>query len=129
MANTKSTAKGAKSRSTTKGKAKEKKIVESDFWCELDKDGIFTLDLYVKDDGENANVKITCADKFVCYGRLAFAEDKDGEEYCFVALPSFAVGKGRKRKYINQAFFVDSDIVHTMNDLVNEYWYNLSTEE
>lgn len=125
MAKANTTAKGAKSRTNAKGKAKEKekKPVESNFWCELDDDGIFTLDVYVKDDGENANIKITCAEKFVCYGRLAFAEDEDGEEYCFASLPSFAVGNGRKRKYVNQAFFIDSDIVKTLNNALNSFWY------
>lgn len=114
MATTKKTA-------SKRSKKEETKRVEPDFTIVLDDDGHFVLDLY--DHGNYISGKITACDILIVYVRVIVVED---DKYAFVSFPSrYKEGKkGRKGEYINQAFFIDSDIIESMNEAVSDYVFN-----
>ena len=105
-----------KSTTTRRTKTTPNKKVEPNITYVLDDDGYFVLDLY--DYGENVSAKLTCCDKFICYGRVVMSDEK---KEAFVSFPSYKTKDGN---YKSQAFFIDSDIVKTMNESVTDYCYN-----
>lgn len=110
-----------KKNTRAKKSAKEQtKRVEPDLSLVLDENGNFVLDLY--DHGEYASGKITACDVLVVYVKVVTVPD---EEYAFISFPSYyKEGKrGRKGEYINQAFFIDKDIIQSMNEAVTNYCF------
>lgn len=104
---------------TSKKETKKNKIIESDFTAEI-ADGI-VLDIYLSDDEKyHDSVKLTFNDCFVVYGKVF-----ETKESYFISLPSYCTGKGRKKKWKNLAYFFDTDILSTIEDLLINFYNSL----
>ena len=119
MATSKKTA--SKRSTNSKTKKEDKKRIEPDFSLVLDDDSHFILDVY--DKGDYLSAKLTCCDIFIVYAKVVVMQE---DEYAFIAFPSYyrEGKKGKKGEYINQAFFIDKDIIESMNTAVTEYIFS-----
>lgn len=84
---------------------KETKIVEPDYTIALDCGAV--IDLYKQDD-DKTTCKITLYNAFVIFGRVIFKDNKP-----FISYPSYY--SKTKKKYINQAYCFDKDIIEEIN--------------
>ena len=117
MAQTKKSAKSAKTNAKTKKNAKQKDVeIIPDFYkeFEIENGGKVELSLYDREDGYDS-VKLVIDEAFIIYCRAIVTE-----EFSFLSYPSFKAGE----RFINQAYCFDKSLIEQINDALTAYYFD-----